>query len=179
MPRFASLALALSALCAGGARAQGTLLVSSNQCDLDKVGQIHRMTDSLWIPIAQEMVNEGKLIAAGSSYHSWGDEWNVVLWYVAKDIPSFLTAFDEMAKRVNQRNPTFIPQVTSWCSRHRDSFYTQGKRLPLLPPRRRRPRDQTSGGETGRLLIRIEKIRCVAVTVASFSGWTPPPRSTP
>ena len=106
--------------------AQGTLVVSYNKCALTKQGEIRRMVDTTVIPIAQEMVNEGKLIAAGSDYHAWGDEWNVVYWYSAKDVPSFLTAFSELTKRVSERYPTLLPQIISWCTEHKDSFYSVG-----------------------------------------------------
>ena len=117
--------------------AQGILAVQENKCALDKQGQIHRMIDSLFIPIAQELVNEGKLIAVGSDYHAWGDEWNVVAWYQAQDLPTFLAAFRELTKRTNERHPDFLPQIFSWCSEHKDSFYTVGRMTtpaPAAPP---------------------------------------------
>ena len=53
----------------------------------------HRATDSLWFPIVQELVTEGKLTGAGSAYHAWGDEWNMVLGYSAASHTAFLSAF--------------------------------------------------------------------------------------
>lgn len=54
------------------------LVVSQNKCKSEHLGDLRAFADSAWIPIAQELVNEGKLIAAGSAFHSWGDEWNVI-----------------------------------------------------------------------------------------------------
>lgn len=79
MRRFVTFLFVSLLLLPSTAQAQGVLIVSQNKCPLDKVPQIRQLTDSLWTPIAQELVNEGKLQAAGSAYHSWGDEWNVVL----------------------------------------------------------------------------------------------------
>jgi hypothetical protein len=123
-----SLLLALSLLVAPGVVAQGsTLVLSQNKCAPDKQGQIRQLTDSLWIPVAQELVNEGKIISAGSAYHSWGDEWNVVVWYIAKDIATFVAAFNELVGRVEKRHPKLIPQLLSWCTEHKDSFLNMGK----------------------------------------------------
>lgn len=133
MRRLASLVLVLPLLIATPAHAQGTLVVSSNICALDKLEQLHQMTDSIFLPVAQQLVNEGRLEAAGSAYHHWGDEWNFVLWYTAKDIPTFLAAFDEAVRRVTQRDPDFITRFQTSCSRHKDSFYTTGKSTTSPP----------------------------------------------
>jgi hypothetical protein len=61
LPFAAALLLATSA-----AHAQ-TLVVSQNKCQFDKEDQIRAFADTGWIPVAQELVNEGKLIAAGSA----------------------------------------------------------------------------------------------------------------
>jgi len=138
MRRLAGAFLAVPLLVASIAHAQGTLVVSQQKCAIGKVDQLHQMIDSMWLPAAQELVNEGKLLAAGSAYHSWGDEWNVVLWYTAADIPTFLAAFDDMFGRVNQRYPTLITQFQASCTEHKDSFYIAGKSTtpPPAAPRR-------------------------------------------
>jgi hypothetical protein len=123
----ASLLLVLSLLLAPSVAVSQTLVLSQNKCAPDKQGQIRQMTDSLWIPVVQELVNEGKINAAGSAYHSWGDEWNVVIWYTAKDIATFVSAFNELVARVEKRHPKLIPQFLSWCHEHKDSFYNMGK----------------------------------------------------
>lgn len=127
MRRLAMLGLVVSLAAPGAIHAQGTLVVSQNKCALDKQGEVHHMIDSLWIPVAQELVNEGKLTAAGSAYHSWGDEWNVVFWYTADDIPTFLKAWGEMVKRTQQRHPTMYAQFAAMCFEHKDSFYSRGR----------------------------------------------------
>jgi hypothetical protein len=133
MLRRTSVLLALSLLMAPDVVAQETLVLSQNKCAPDKQGQIRQLTDSLWIPVVQELVNEGKINAAGSAYHSWGDEWNVVVWYTAKDIATFVSAFNELVARVEKRHPKLIPQFLSWCSEHKDSFYSMGKVVMRAP----------------------------------------------
>lgn len=140
MRQRASLIFLLASLVSTTVVAQETLVLSQNKCGYDKQGQIRQMTDSLWIPVAQELVNEGKLTAAGSAYHSWGDEWNVVVWYIATNIPTFLSAYDELFGRVNKRHPTMIQQFFSWCSDHKDSFYSMGKGTTRRAPAPAAPR---------------------------------------
>jgi hypothetical protein len=115
------------------ASAQGVLVVSQNKCQLDKQGDARALADSATIPIAQELVNEGMLWAAGTAYHSWGDEWNVINWYSAESTSSFLEAFSELISRLNERYPTAIASWQSWCFEHKDSIYSQG-RMTTAPP---------------------------------------------
>lgn len=127
------LAVLLSLAISVNVQAQGVLVVSQNKCATDKQQQIRRLQDSLWAPIAQELVNEGKLLAAGSAYHAWGDEWNVVVWYTAANHQSFFDAFDQLFGRMQQRHPTSIAQVMSWCSEHRDNIYVMGRSTTPAP----------------------------------------------
>jgi hypothetical protein len=125
MRRLASLLFLLSFV-ATAAHAQ-TLVLSQNKCALDKQDQVRRLADSLWMPVAQELVNEGKLTSVGSAYHAWGDEWNVIIWYIAPTINAFNTGFNDLVTRINQRHPTLFPQFGAWCSEHKDSIYTMGR----------------------------------------------------
>ena len=135
MRRLASL-LVLALSLATTADAQ-TMVFSQNKCAPDKQDQIRRATDSLWAPIAQELVNEGRLTSFGSAYHAWGDEWNVVIWYTAPSLEAFSSGFEELVRRLNQRHPNFLPQLLGWCSEHKDSIYTMGRTTtPPTPVRR-------------------------------------------
>lgn len=108
------------------------LVVSQNKCQLEALGDIRAFADSAWVPLAQELVNEGKLIAAGTAFHAWGDEWNVVYWYTAEDIPAFLSAFSELVSRSDERYPEALKLFYGWCFEHKDSFYSTGK--ATVPP---------------------------------------------
>ena len=108
------------------AAAQGVLVVSQNKCDLGMQGELRAFADSAWIPLAQELVNEGSLLAAGSAFHLWGDEWNVIYWYTATNISTFLEAWSELIARSRQRYPAAAANFQAWCSEHKDSFYTSG-----------------------------------------------------
>ncbi len=115
------------------ASAQGVLVVSQNKCQLDKQSDIRAFADSATIPIAQELVNEGKLWAAGTAYHAWGDEWNVVNWYTAETMSGFLEAFSELIGRLSERYPTAIADWQSWCFEHKDSMYSHARMTTPAP----------------------------------------------
>lgn len=137
MRRELTLAVALSLSVISAADAQGILVVSQNKCSFAAQERLQRMTDSLWVPIAQELVNEGKLTSMGSAYHAWGDEWNVVLWYTAPSISAFIPAFNELARRFIQRHPGQMELMQSSCTEHKDSMYSMGKTTG--PPASNRP----------------------------------------
>jgi hypothetical protein len=127
--RRISICAALVALLASTyavAQAQ-TLVLQQNKCDMGKVGEIRAFVDSAFVPIAQELVNEGKIMGFHSAFHSWGDEWNVVYIYVAEDIPAFLSAFGEVFSRMVERYPEAMPMMRDWCFEHKDSFLSMGK----------------------------------------------------
>ncbi len=126
------LAAALLLLVAPAAQAQ-TLVVSQNKCKFDKVGEIRAFADTAWIPIAQELVNEGKLQAAGSAFHAWGDEWNVLYWYTAESIAAFLEGWGELVSRANERYPDATQMFYDWCWEHRDSMYSAGASTEPAP----------------------------------------------
>ena len=94
------------------------------KCDWAEFGNIAQVTDSIWTPIAQELIDEGKLLYFQLLRHNWSDEWNFVYYYRAKDIPSFLDAWDEIVSRVEDRHPDFYDWFDSRCSDHKDGFYT-------------------------------------------------------
>ena len=134
-----SIVVGLVLVVAAETEAQGTLVVSQNKCAADKQAQITRMLDSLWIPVGQELVNEGKLTGMGTASHLWGDEWNIVLWYTAATTQGFLDGFAELVRRVQQRHPTLMTQFMGMCTEHKDSMYSMGRSTvppPAAPVRR-------------------------------------------
>ncbi|MDH3457776.1 MAG: hypothetical protein OER90_13135 [Gemmatimonadota bacterium] len=110
-----------------------TMVLQQNKCDMGKVGTIRAFVDSAFVPIAQELVNEGKIMGFHSAFHAWGDEWNVVYIYVAEDIPAFLNAFGEAFSRMTERYPEAMPMMRDWCFEHKDSFLSMGKMTEHAP----------------------------------------------
>lgn len=99
-----------------------TVVVSYWKCDYSKLGTIVQVVDSLVIPIAQELISEGKLVSHGMLTHQWGDEWNVVFYYTAADKAAFFSAWTELISRFNERHPD-VPPLTDYCTEHKDNIY--------------------------------------------------------
>ena len=78
------------------------------KCDYAEFENMPQVVDSIWTPIAQESVNEGKLLYFQFLRHDFSDEWNFVLYYRTKDIPSFLDVWGEMNSRIQERYPDYF-----------------------------------------------------------------------
>lgn len=79
-------------------------------------------------PIVEELIAEGQLIDYGLARHSWGDEWNVVDYWIAADLPAFQAAFNEVLRRFRERSagqPTPEGQrpFNEICTAHKDNIY--------------------------------------------------------
>lgn len=109
-----------------------TLVISQNKCGLSKIEDVRAFADSVFLPIAQRVVNEGKLLGFQSAFHAWGDEWNVVYVYQAKSISAFLSAVGEIFTEMFERYPDIMERTADWCWEHKDSFYSLGK--GTVPP---------------------------------------------
>lgn len=105
-----------------------TLVVAQWKCNWTHVETLVERYDSLTVPINQELVNEGMLVAAGMLTHDWGDEWNVSFWWLADDKPTFFAAWEEGNRRFNERhpNPPEDPRFTEACTEHKDTIYNYG-----------------------------------------------------
>ena len=99
-----------------------TIVLSSWKCDWTKLGTIAQSNDSLRTPIAQELVNEGKLINYGMLTHDFADEWNVVTYRTAADKTAFFEAAAELNRRFTERHPD-APSLTDYCTEHKDNIY--------------------------------------------------------
>ena len=133
MRRIALAAFAVVFLCLGAAStavaqqeepSNDTVQLAFWKCDWVEYGNLGQVVDSVWTPIAQELVDEGKLLYFQLLRHTWSDEWNFVFYYRAKDIPSFLDAWDELGLRLQERHPDFFDWFASRCSDHKDGFYS-------------------------------------------------------
>ena len=134
MRRIRILVAVLALLASGYAVAQAqTLVLQQNKCDMGKIGELRAFVDSAFVPIAQELVNEGRIMAFQSAFHAWGDEWNVVYLYVAESIPAFLSAFGEAYSRMMERYPEAMPMMADWCFEHKDSFLSMGQGTEHAP----------------------------------------------
>jgi hypothetical protein len=133
MRRIALAALAIVFLCLGAAStavaqeeepSNDTVQLAFWKCDWAEFQNFGQLVDSVYTPIAQELVNEGKLLYFQLLRHNWSDEWNFVFYYRTKDIPSFLDAWGELNSRIQERHPGYFEWFGAHCSDHKDGFYT-------------------------------------------------------
>lgn len=85
-------------------------------------------------PIVRQMISEGKFLDYGLLTHNWGDEWNVVDYFVISNLDGFFTNFTEMGRRLNaanearaaapgQQEETRRP-FNEICTAHKDNIYS-------------------------------------------------------
>ncbi len=121
---FLSLGAASTAVAQEEEPSNDTVQLAFWKCDWAEYQSLGQVVDSVLTPIAQELVNEDKLLYFQLLVHTWADEWNFVFYYRAKDIPSFLDAWGEMGSRIQERHPDFFDWFTARCSEHKDGFYS-------------------------------------------------------
>ena len=100
------------------------LVFSQNQVKMSDMGKVNQMIDSVFSPILNKLVDEGKLSGWGQLNHAWGDEWNLNIWYSAKDLSSFNAFWDEYVKRVTEQHPGAFGEVVSLFQAHKDNIYS-------------------------------------------------------
>jgi hypothetical protein len=102
------------------------IVVSYNTCDNNLRDDIAASVDSLMLPIAQELVDEGVFGQWGILLHDWAGRENVINYRSAKDRTSFFEGWAELNKRMDERHPDATPYYG--CNQHRDGLYIEGPR---------------------------------------------------
>lgn len=103
---------------------QGIVVVSSSKCKFDKLTEVNNWMRQTGAPILNDLVKQGRLINWGTLMHMWGDEWNSVTYYSARDLNTFSAAFSEFFRRAMQADPTTMQRISEWCTEHKDNIYT-------------------------------------------------------
>src|SRR3970040_3055799 len=68
---------------------QPLLVVSFQKVKMGEVQNATKTVNEKFAPILNGLVDEGMLESWGLFNHTWGDEWNMNVWYVAKDMMAF------------------------------------------------------------------------------------------
>jgi hypothetical protein len=113
------------------------IVATYHQCDASQLPALIERNRERALPIYQAMVDEGKAIFAGEAVHYWGDEYNLVTWLAAPNMPEVLEAYDEMTSRYRTTYPDDRLFIDT-CPRHRDNFAymptaTEGGNPPVGP----------------------------------------------
>ena len=100
------------------------MVVSLNKVVFSSVKDYNDLSEKYWQPIFDKLVDEGKLDEWGSLNHYWGDEWNVVAYYKAKDIASFEESWTEGYALFKESTPQNVrTKIQKMIVEHKDSIY--------------------------------------------------------
>ena len=100
------------------------MVISQNKVVFNKMKEYHELSEKFWNPVFDRLVDEGKLDEVGTLGHAWGDEWNVVGYYKAKDIASFEKAWSEGYQEYEKKTPQNVQnKIQAMIIEHKDSIY--------------------------------------------------------
>ena len=100
------------------------MVISQNKVVFNKMKEYHELSEKFWNPVFDKLVDEGKLDEVGTLSHAWGDEWNVVGYYKAKDIASFEKAWSEGYQEYAKKTPQNVQnKIQAMIIEHKDSIY--------------------------------------------------------
>ena len=102
-----------------------TVVVSQNKCKMNRLEELQQMVENNGKAILNDLVEQGKLYDWGVMTHSWGDEYNWVVFYVAESEAKFLEAWEEFITKSRENDPEFAEKLWEICWEHKDSMYTQ------------------------------------------------------
>lgn len=101
----------------------GWVVSSENIVKSGKMATVNKMIDTAFAPVMKELMDEGILIGWGQLNHAWGDEWNLNIYYINKDHEAFVKFWKEFLKRVKEKFPQVVKEMSSLLSRHKDNMY--------------------------------------------------------
>ena len=100
------------------------MVISQNKVVFNKMKEYHELSEKFWNPVFDKLVDEGKLDEVGTLGHAWGDEWNVVGYYKAKDVASFEKAWSEGYEEYVEKTPQNVRnRIQTMIIEHKDSIY--------------------------------------------------------
>ena len=100
------------------------MVISQNKVKFSSVKEYHELSEKYWNPVYDKLVDEGKLDEVGTLSHAWGDEWNVVGYYKAKDVASFEKAWSEGYEEFVEKTPQNVRnRIQVMIIEHKDSIY--------------------------------------------------------
>ena len=109
---------------------QPLLVVSFQKVKMGEVQNATKIINENFAPVLNALVDEGMLESWGLFNHTWGDEWNMNVWYVAKDMMAFEKFWDEYMKRLDQ---DAWAKIRGLIMEHKDNIYTIMNQYPMPP----------------------------------------------
>lgn len=87
------------------------------------LARLNEISDTVMGPILDELLAEGLIAGWGDLAHAWGDEWNANWWMSTANHAAFVTAWNELVSRVQERAPETFEESAKLVRRHRDNLY--------------------------------------------------------
>lgn len=105
-------------------QAPGILVVSAQKCRFTALENFKRLMREDAAPVLNDLVKQGRLISWGVLEHAWGDEWNMVIYYSARDLNTFQAAMTDYFGQLMKKDPQLMQKFESYCSEHKDNVYS-------------------------------------------------------
>ena len=122
-------------LAAGSSQAQESeqplLVVSFQKVKMADVGAMNKMINEKFAPILNGMVDDKMLLSWGLFNHTWGDEWNVNVWYTVKDMAAFDKFWEEYMKRLSEQQADAWAKMREYIQEHKDNIYIIMNQYPV------------------------------------------------
>ena len=109
------------------------LVVSFQKIKMADVGTVNKMINENFAPILNSLVDDKMLYGWGLFNHTWGDEWNVNLWYTVKDMAAFDKFWEEYMKRLSEQQADAWAKMRGYIQEHKDNIYTIMNQYPVPP----------------------------------------------
>ena len=95
------------------------------------VGTVNKMINENFAPILNGLVDDKMLYSWGLFNHTWGDEWNVNVWYTVKDMAAFDKFWEEYMKRLSEQQADAWAKMRGYIQEHKDNIYTIMNQYPV------------------------------------------------
>ena len=108
----------------------GVSVVRYFKCPMGQSEEAVRILNEEWRAYAERQIEEGRLLDYGILVHSWGDEWNVMDYFVAEDMEGWRAAWSAMLSAMSEADPEgeMYERFSELCTEHKDNIYT------VVPP---------------------------------------------
>lgn len=111
--------------------AEPGVVVSEQICKFGSLDEINDMVREHWAPFLDAGVADGRLTGWGVLNHSWGSEWNWVIYYTGPDASTLTQTVSSLLGEIFSSMPGDpLDDFDGMCSAHRDNAYvlvmTQG-----------------------------------------------------
>ena len=107
------------------------LVVSFQKIKMADVGTVNKMINENFAPILNGLVDDKLLLSWGLFNHTWGDEWNVNVWYTAQGMAAFDKFWEEYMKRLSEQQADAWAKMRGYIQEHKDNIYTIMNQYPV------------------------------------------------